>query len=68
MSSENENIIDAALQEALGGNTPPDLLSATLGKAQAEGLLDKGSPSAEPAGRVQIGVPGAPVWQRRLLW
>ncbi|MCF6228972.1 MAG: von Willebrand factor type A domain-containing protein [Planctomycetes bacterium] len=55
MSSKNENIIDAALQEALGGNTPPDLISSTMAKAQAEGLVDQATPSAEPAGLVRPG-------------
>ncbi|MDC1142858.1 von Willebrand factor type A domain-containing protein [Planctomycetota bacterium] len=59
MSSEQDNIIEAALQEALGGQTPPDLLSATMAKAQAEGLLEPSAtpdtPAPEPAGQVRPG-------------
>ncbi|MCB9932055.1 MAG: von Willebrand factor type A domain-containing protein [Planctomycetes bacterium] len=44
---DHDPIIEAALEEALGGKTPPDLIAQTLAKAGAEAALPK-QPVAGP--------------------
>ncbi len=44
---DHDPILEAALEEALGGKTPPDLIARTLAKAGAEGALPK-QPVAGP--------------------
>lgn len=45
---EHDPILEAALEEALGGKSPPDLIAQTLAKAGAEGTASPQQPVAGP--------------------
>lgn len=48
MKNENDPILEAALQEVLGGKQPPDLIADTLAKAGVDGHAPLKQPPAGP--------------------
>ena len=57
MKNEHDPILEAALDEALGGKSPPDLIAQTLAKAAAE------APPQQPVAGSQSAAGPRPAWR-----